>query len=336
MKLHAIAVAAAIAALAALSLALPFAPVYDPFGWLVWGREITDLDLDTGAGPSWKPLPVIFTTAFAPAGDGAPELWLFVARSGWIAAAVLAAVLAAKLVPHFSPGERWAAGALAAAGVLLLDDSFTSWARQFAGGLAEPLLVALVLGAVERGLAGRFAQAYALGVAAALLRPEAWPLLGAFAIWLWRGARRPPRDRRRRRRDRRPLGCSRPRRVGLAADRSRARSRRRRHLDRRGNRGGWPRVQPRPRGPLGRRGYRRRSCWRERDRWVGLIAVLAAAWIAVVASMAMVGFAGLPRFAAPAAALVCVLGAAATVGSPRRCAAPPGSGASSRPTGSGR
>ena len=29
--------------------------------------------------------------------------------------------------------------------------------------------------------------------------------------------------------------------------------------------------------------------------------------------MAAVGFAGLPRFAAPAAALVCVLGAAATV-----------------------
>ena len=99
---------------------------------------------------------------------------------------MLAGVLAARLVPRLSPAERWAAGGLAAAGVLLLDDSFTSWARQFAGGLAEPLLVALVLGAVERGLAGRLGQAYALGVAAALIRPEAWPLLAVFAIWLWR------------------------------------------------------------------------------------------------------------------------------------------------------
>ena len=314
MTPRATAAASAILALAALSLALPFAPVYDPFGWLIWGREIIDLDLDTAAGPSWKPLPVLFTTLFAPTGDAAPALWLFVARCGWLAAPVLAGVLAARLVPRLSAGERWAAGALAAAGVVLLDDPFTSWTRQFAGGLAEPLLVALVLGAVERGLAGRLAQAWVLGVGAALLRPEAWPLLAVFAIWLWR------RDAA----DRRAIAGGAALIAVLWAVPDLAGS-------------GSPLTgAERARDPgdvsvaegiesLGRsfglvvaglwagaalavvRG------WRERDRWVGLIAALALVWIAVVAAMATVGFAGLPRFAAPAAALVCVLGAAATV-----------------------
>src|SRR5581483_1729859 len=38
---------------------------------------------------------------------------------------------------------------------------------------------------VERHLVGRRGQAFALAVAASLIRPEAWPFLGAYAIWLW-------------------------------------------------------------------------------------------------------------------------------------------------------
>src|SRR5687768_4233123 len=45
-------------ALAAVSLVLPFEPVFDAWSWLIWGREVADLDLDTSAGASWKPLPV--------------------------------------------------------------------------------------------------------------------------------------------------------------------------------------------------------------------------------------------------------------------------------------
>ena len=56
---------------------LPAGPTYDPWAWIIWGREITEGDLDTRTGPSWKPLPVLFTTPFALTGDaGAPELWL--------------------------------------------------------------------------------------------------------------------------------------------------------------------------------------------------------------------------------------------------------------------
>ena len=34
----------------------------------MWGREIVHVNLQTTGGPTWKPLPVIFTTLFAPFG----------------------------------------------------------------------------------------------------------------------------------------------------------------------------------------------------------------------------------------------------------------------------
>src|SRR3712207_7297874 len=48
--------------LGGLSLLLPSSPTYDPMAWIIWGREITELDLLTTDGPSWKPLPVLLTT----------------------------------------------------------------------------------------------------------------------------------------------------------------------------------------------------------------------------------------------------------------------------------
>ena len=52
-------------AIAALSLLETSAPTYDPWAWIIWGREIMHLDLDTVSGPSWKPLPVLFTAPFS-------------------------------------------------------------------------------------------------------------------------------------------------------------------------------------------------------------------------------------------------------------------------------
>src|SRR5262249_21451653 len=75
--------------LAALTLLMPSAPTYDPWAWIVWGREIAHLNLSTVDGPSWKPLPVIFTTVFSLAGGAAPALWVLVARAGAIAAVVM-------------------------------------------------------------------------------------------------------------------------------------------------------------------------------------------------------------------------------------------------------
>jgi hypothetical protein len=167
--------------LAALGHGLPAAPTYDPWAWLLWGREITELDLVTSTGPSWKPLPVLFTTVFALAGDGwAPGLWLVVAQAGGLLALAFTYRLAARLAGP-------PAGIIAALGLVLADN----FVRHFARGNSEGLLVALCLWAVERHLDGRRTEAFLLGVAGGLLRPELWPFLLAYGLWLmWREPRR--------------------------------------------------------------------------------------------------------------------------------------------------
>jgi hypothetical protein len=171
-------------ALAALSLLFVSVPTYDPWAWIIWGREITEWDLVTTDGPSWKPLPVLFTTPFALLGDGvAPALWLVVARAGGLLAFAMAYRLGARLAGPV-------AGAIAAVSLVLADE----FIRNFARGNSEGMLVALVLWAVERHLDGRRTHAFLLGFAAALLRPEVWPFWGLYGLWLvyqaWDG--RPP------------------------------------------------------------------------------------------------------------------------------------------------
>jgi hypothetical protein len=166
--------------LALLSLVTPSEPTYDPWAWIIWGREITEWDLDTMEGPSWKPLPIFFTTPFALLGDDvAPAAWLVVARAGGFFALVMAFRLAARFAGP-------AAGAIAAAALLVADD----FIRNFWRGNSEGLLVAICLLAVERHLDGRRGQAFGLAFAAGLLRPEVWPFLGLYGLWLaWREPR---------------------------------------------------------------------------------------------------------------------------------------------------
>ncbi|HEV3408517.1 MAG TPA: hypothetical protein VG079_07525 [Gaiellaceae bacterium] len=164
---------------AVLSLVLPSSPTYDPWAWLVWGREITELDLDTRYGPSWKPFPVLFTTVFAVFGDAAPPLWLVVARAG----AILAVVMTYRLASRLAGGGRVGvlAGAAAAFGLVFTE----GWIRHGALGNSEGLLVAFVLLAIDRHLDGSRGQALAAAFGAALLRPEVWPFLGLYAVFLW-------------------------------------------------------------------------------------------------------------------------------------------------------
>jgi hypothetical protein len=169
-------------ALALLSLLLPYHPVYDPWAWLQWGRELLDGGLETAAGPSWKPLPVFVDAPLSLLGDAAPAAWLAIARAGWICAPLLAGLLAARLSGAVEARWRLAGALLAGASVALTADSFTPALRQFTGGLSEPLLVALVLGAVWAALDERRGLALGLGAAASLLRPECWPFL---AVWAW-------------------------------------------------------------------------------------------------------------------------------------------------------
>jgi hypothetical protein len=160
--------------LAALSLLGPAVPTYDPWAWIIWGREITHLDLNTVSGPSWKPLPILFTTPFALLGDAAaPGLWLVVAGAGGLLAIAMAYRLGSRL------GGR-AAGLIAGAALGLAEE----FVRNFARGNSEGLLVALCLWAVERHLDGRRTDAFLLGLGAALLRPEVWPFWGLYGLWL--------------------------------------------------------------------------------------------------------------------------------------------------------
>jgi hypothetical protein len=164
--------------LAALSLAGPSVPTQDSWSWIVWGREVAHLALDTTSGSSWKPLPVLFTTPFSLFGDIAPELWLVVARAGGLLTIVFAYRIAARLA---GPPLGIVAGAVAASSMAAAD-----WLRYLAHGNVEPLSAALVLGAIDRHLDGHRHQAAVLGFLAALGRPELFPFLLAYAVFVLR------------------------------------------------------------------------------------------------------------------------------------------------------
>jgi hypothetical protein len=311
------AIAAALV-LAAVSLALPYHPVYDPWAWLIWGRELVHGGFETAAGPSWKPLPVLIDAPLSLLGGAAPQAWLLIARTGWFSAALLAGLLAARLSGEETGRWRWVASVVAAASVALTADSFTPPLRQFTGGLSEPLLVALVLGAIWAALEERRSWVLGLGTAAALLRPEVWPFL---ALWAYFASRGRPRlraaaiavavliplawfvpD---------ILGAGTPLEGGETA-----------------RAGG---IEPLDGLEVLGRAFVAplAACWiglgllfwRQRDNPDPTAQVLllgAVAWILLVALMAIIGFAGLPRFLAPATAIVAVLG---SVGIARTAAA---------------
>jgi hypothetical protein len=179
--------AAACVAVAGVSLALPSAPTYDPYMWLIWGREIAHLHLvTTDSGTSWKPLPALLAALLSPLGKGQAGSWLVVARAGGLFAAFMAFRLAWRIT-----GPRWGplAGLAAAATFVLAHDVV----RRTAVGNSEALTAACMLLAVDRHLDRHRGQAFALLVAAGLMRPEAWLFLLVYGAWLWVAPERPPR-----------------------------------------------------------------------------------------------------------------------------------------------
>jgi hypothetical protein len=168
-------------ALAVASLALPSVPTYDPWGWIVFGRELVvpGPGFSTVASTGWKPLAVLFTAPLALLGSAAPSLWLVVVRSAGLAALMLAFRLG-------SLAGGPIAGAIAAIALLASSD----WLRYLSAGNVEPLVVALVLGAIELHLRGHRQGAFVLGALAGLARPEVWPLVAAYAVYVGMGERR--------------------------------------------------------------------------------------------------------------------------------------------------
>jgi hypothetical protein len=182
--------------IAALSLLIPSTPSYDPWAWIVWGREIVHLNLHTTGGPTWKPLPVIFTTLFAPFGRAAPDLWLVVARAGALMAVVMVVKLSVRLTRQLRTRVAAAStnlGRVSAFGPALLAGLIAAIGLTFSGGFisdnalgySEGLMTALVLIALERHLDGKPRQAFAIGFLAALDRPEIWLFWGPYGLYLW-------------------------------------------------------------------------------------------------------------------------------------------------------
>jgi hypothetical protein len=288
--------------LAIASLPLPATLSYDAWSWVTWGREVLHLDLDTGGGPSWKPLPVLLTTVLAPFGDLAPVLWLVLSR----AAGLFAFVLVYRLA------SRWAgpvAGAVAAVLFALTPDAGPRYFRLVAEGHSEPMSAVLTLLAVERHLEGDHRSALAFGTALALLRPESWPYLIGYAMWLWW---RDPTSRRivglalltvpllwfgvdwlgsgsplHGAAEAQVASGSTAARVALAAE----------HAFDSVVWTAWLAA-----------GYAMFTAGRRRDRDLLLVGALALSWSVIVVAMSgAMGYAALTRFFLPAAGLVCVL-----------------------------
>lgn len=180
------------AAVAALSLTYRPTPTFDPWSWLVWGREILHGRLSLLYGPSWKPLPVMFTTVFALAGSAAPNLWLLVARAGLVFSVLMLFRLGARVVWRFGGGTS-AAPALLAAMIAGLGYALAPHVSVgSAMGNSEGLLTAAALVSVDLASVGRHRGAFAVASAIALDRPEICAFWVPYGLWIsWRdpGAR---------------------------------------------------------------------------------------------------------------------------------------------------
>ena len=158
-------------------------PGFDPYGWLVWGRQTVAGNLDTNAAPSWKPLPYLFTAPFGLFGHYQLWLWMITSLAVSLSGAVFAGRIAYRLTGA-DPERRYAAyaaGAFAGLGLLGLSDYW----HYMLSAQSDPMIVALCLAAIDCHLSRRPRWAFVLGALAGLGRPEVWLFLGAYSIWAW-------------------------------------------------------------------------------------------------------------------------------------------------------
>jgi hypothetical protein len=170
--------------------ALPSLPSYDPFSWIIWGHELTHqligphLQFVIHGGPSWKPLPVLFTTIFGFIGHDQLTLWIVFSRAVGLYGLYLAFVIGVRL----GATERWrasgpVAGMLAAVAVVLM----LGWIHFMLRATSEPLTVTAALSWLDWHLRGRRLLGLSAGTALALMRPESTFLVGPYALWCaWR------------------------------------------------------------------------------------------------------------------------------------------------------
>ncbi len=160
-------------------------PSYDGFGFLVWGRQVLHWNLNTDGAPSWKPLPFLFTLPYAVAGRGQLWLWMGTAVAGAVFGSVFAARVAFRLTGV--GGDRidrryapYVAGAFAGIAVL----GINTYMHLVLIANSDPLIVAVLLAAIDCHLCRRYRLAFGMLVLASLGRPEAWVFAGLYGLWL--------------------------------------------------------------------------------------------------------------------------------------------------------
>jgi hypothetical protein len=176
--------AAAIAGAIVFVGATGMRPGYDPFGWMVWGHQVLYGSLNTSGAPSWKPLTFLFTLPYALFGHTQVWLWSVTSVTGTIAAGVFAGRVAYRLTGPVLPSRRFApfvAAAFAAVAVM----GIQTWPHLVLIANSDPLVVALLLAAIDAHLGGHPRWAFAAVVFASLDRPESWVFAGAYGLWLF-------------------------------------------------------------------------------------------------------------------------------------------------------
>lgn len=196
--------AAVIGGAVAVVLGTGMTPSFDAYGWLTWGHQLLYGNLNLNAAPSWKPLMIIFTLPIALFGSAGPKLLSIVTTTGTLAMAPFAGRIVYRLVLGDRSREAlvrrgklaaWIGALVAAVGILGLQghdvpNNFgppqSLWQLTFIAD-SDPLCAAIVLAAVDAHLSRRPQLAYILLFFAGLNRPEAWPLLFLYGIYLaWR------------------------------------------------------------------------------------------------------------------------------------------------------
>ncbi len=168
---------------AVLARAIGTRPGYDPYGWLIWGRETLQGTLDLGGAPSWKPLPYLFTVPYSLFGHFALWLWMVTSVAISLSGSIFAGRLAYRLTGTENGQRLPAIAAALFAGVALL--GIDQYMHSMLSAQSDTVIVALCLGGIDFHLSGRFRIAFALLVLGSLGRPEVWPFAGLYGLWLW-------------------------------------------------------------------------------------------------------------------------------------------------------
>jgi hypothetical protein len=169
-------------------------PGYDPYGWLNWGYQTWHGSLDLGGAPSWKPMTYLFDLPFTLFGHFALRLWMVFSVSVALSGSIFGGRIAYRLVAgeesavagaDGSGSRRWpaiVAAVFAGAAVLGIDQYF----HLILSVQSDPMIVSICLAAIDCHLSGHRRWAFWLGILGSLGRPEVWPFIGLYSLWLWR------------------------------------------------------------------------------------------------------------------------------------------------------